>query len=282
MFGRRKVASIVAEFLGTGALTLTVLTIQRSQVGVAFFIAIVAGLVYFSMVYAFSGITGSYFNPAITIGLWTARKIQTLTAVLMVGAELLGGWLVFFLYRYMSNAGGTLTPIGGHFNGRILTAEAVGAGVFALVWAAAAFKKWDRGTTAVAVGFAVMVGMIIASSAGPVYLGIINPGIALGVRAWVWGTYVAGPVIGAVVGVNLYGLLFSEEGLLAGTVANPSEVSESVVATAPAAATKASSSTRKAPAKRKTAAKSGSKSGTRTGSRSGSGRKTSTSRRSAR
>ena len=45
MFGKRKIAAVVAEFLGTAALTLLVLSVQHSQVGLTFFVAMAAGLV---------------------------------------------------------------------------------------------------------------------------------------------------------------------------------------------------------------------------------------------
>jgi hypothetical protein len=38
---------------------------------------------------------------------------------------------------------------------------------------------------------------------------LLNPAVALGAQAWVWGTYVLGPVVGALVGVNLYAYLFA-------------------------------------------------------------------------
>ncbi|HET7320662.1 MAG TPA: hypothetical protein VFI84_03725, partial [Candidatus Saccharimonadales bacterium] len=53
-----------------------------------------------------------------------------------------------------------------------------------------------------------------------------------------WGTYVLGPVLGAVIGVNLYGLLFAPNGMFAA---------------APATAVAARSTRAKAPARKKTA-----------------------------
>jgi glycerol uptake facilitator-like aquaporin len=205
MLGKRKIATLVAEFLGTGALTLLVLSVQRSTIGVPFFVAIVAGLTSLVMIFAFGNLSGSYLNPAVTIGLWTARRVTTLRAVLLVAMELLGAWVAYYVYTY--EVGNKLTNIGGHFSGKVLAAEAIGAGILGLAWGAASFNKWNKNLTAPVIGVAVMIGMIAASAAG---IGLINPALALGVRAWVWGTYVAGPVIGAVVGINLYGLLFAE------------------------------------------------------------------------
>src|ERR1700710_2988154 len=104
MFGRQKIATLVAEFLGTGVLTLLVLSVQRSTIGVPFFVAAAAGLALALMMFALGGVSGGYFNPAVTIGMWTARRITSLRAVVYVVAELLGGWAAYELYRYFANS----------------------------------------------------------------------------------------------------------------------------------------------------------------------------------
>ena len=205
MFGRRKIAALVAEFIGTGALTLLILSVQRSTIGVPFFVAAAAGLTVVLMVFALGRSSGGYFNPALTIGFWTARKLSTVTAVLYIVVQMLGAWGAYYLYTYFVK--NDLQPIGGHFTARILTAEAVCTGLFAFGVAAAVYQRFSTAVTASFAGLSLMLGAIAASSAA---LGLLNPAVALGTRAWVWGTYVLGPVIGAVIGINLYALLFAE------------------------------------------------------------------------
>lgn len=206
MFGRQKAAMVVAEFLGTGILVFLILTLQRSQIGLPFFIAIMAGITLVAMVYAFSRVSGGYLNPALTLALWTARKLGTLTAAIYIAAQFLGGWAAYGVYHYLVHQ--SVTKLTSSFSWRTFTAEAIGAGIFAIVWAAAIYQNWNRTTTAAVVGVALVVGMVAASSAG---YGLINPALALGVRAWNWGTYVAGPAAGAVVGVNLFAYLFATD-----------------------------------------------------------------------
>src|SRR4051812_44927148 len=98
MFGRRNIATVVAEFLGAGVLTLLVLSVQRSTIGVPFFVAAAAGLTLALMVFVVGNISGGFFNPAVTLGLWTARRLPTVTAVLFVAAQLLGAWAAYYLY----------------------------------------------------------------------------------------------------------------------------------------------------------------------------------------
>jgi glycerol uptake facilitator-like aquaporin len=235
MFGRQKIATLVAEFLGTGVLTLLILSVQRSTIGVPFFVATAAGLTVALMIFVLGGISGAILNPALVLALWTARKISSLTGVLFIAAEMLGAWAAYGLYTYFVNS--SLQPVGGHFTGRILVAEAVGTGLFALGWAAALYQGYNRAVTASVAGLAFMLGIIAASSAS---IGLLNPAVALGVRAWVWGTYVLGPILGAIIGINLFGLLFAE--------------SATAVATSGAAATRstATSSAAKKSAKKTT------------------------------
>jgi len=205
MFGKRQIATLVAEFLGTGVLTLLILSIQRSTIGVPFFVAAAAGLTLALLTFMFLNVSGGNFNPAITIGMWTARKMPTATAVLYVAMQLLGAWAAYGIYTYF--VGNGLQPIGGDFKTKILVAEILGTSIFSFGVAAAVYQKFTLAATAAASGLALMIGIIAASSGS---LGLLNPAVALGVRAWVLGTYVAGPIIGGIIGVNLYGLLFAD------------------------------------------------------------------------
>jgi aquaporin Z len=237
MFGRQRVAALVAEFLGAGALTLLVLTAVRSPIGsITLFVAAVAGLLYMLMSFAVGAVSGGHFNPALTLALWTARKVETVTAVLYVAAQLLGAWGAYYLYTYLAN--NTLQQIHVHFTWRIFTAEALGAGIFAFGFAAALYQGLTRAVTASFAGLSYLLGILVASTAS---LALLNPALALGVRAWDWGAYVAAPLVGAIIGANLYTGLFAGENLFGLTRA-------STVKAAPAV-------TKRSPAKRKTASR---------------------------
>lgn len=237
-FGRKELAVLVAEFLGTGVLTILVLSVQRSTIGVPFFVALGAGLAVAVMSFAVGGTSGGYFNPALTVGMWTARKLSSLRAVGYVIVQLLGGLAAYYVYSYLVNA--KLQSLHGHYEARILVAEAVGTGIFAFGWAALAYQR-QRFTAAAAAsvaGLALALGIIAASPAATATMpaGLLNPAVALGAKSWVWGTYVLGPVIGALVGVNLYAYLFAGNSLATKTAA----VSAPAAAVKPAAKRKTS------------------------------------------
>lgn len=249
MVGKRQVATLVAELLGTGILTLIILSVQRSTIGVPFFVATAAGLTLAMLVFALGRTSGGHFNPAITIGFWTLRKISTLQAILYIIVQFLGAVGAYYLYTYFVK--NTLPDVGGKFDAHILVAEAVGTALFGFGVAAAVYQGFSRAVTASFVGLSLMLGAIAASSAS---IGLLNPAVALGVKAWVVGTYVLGPIIGAVLGMNLYALLFNESELEAAP-AKPGEVAAPAPASKATVSSAAKSTAKKAPAKKKTTAK---------------------------
>lgn len=209
MFGKKKVAMLVAEFLGTAVLTLTVLSMRNSGIGYALFVALAAGIAVASMMLVVGPSSGAQLNPALTVGLWTSRKIKTLPAIVYIAAQLVGGAAAYWLYVYLVKV--HLPNIAGHFQARVMLAEAIGAFVFTFSWMAAAAQKLTGIKLSAVVGGAFALGIIIASVSSNAF---INPAVALGAHAWGWGTMVLGPVVGAVVGVNLYNILFTDDRLL--------------------------------------------------------------------
>lgn len=253
MFGKRKVAMLVAEFLGSGILTLVVIGVQHSTIGVPYFVGLAAALAAAMLIFVFGGVSGAMLNPAVTIALWSVRRLKTSAAVLFVVAQLLGAWAAYYLFTYHINQ--KLSPTTSDFSWRVLVAEGVGTMVLGFAWANGVFGRLTAGTKATVVGLGYVLGIVIASAAS---IGLINPAFALADRAWTiwgsvgWGTYVLGPVLGALVGVNLYAWLFTDQMSLRLATAKAS------VATANGTAAKAApakAAAKKAPAKKKTAAK---------------------------
>jgi glycerol uptake facilitator-like aquaporin len=260
MFKRNRVAMLVAEFLGTGVLTLAVLSVQRSQLGLAYFVALAAGLTVALLTYTFSNISGAQMNPALTIALATARRIRAVPALTYIVAQLLGAWAAYGLYHYFVNT--DVQQVSQDFSGRILVAEAIGTMVFALGWAAAAYKRFEEGRFAAVAGLSFAVAIIVASAAS---VGLANPALAVGVRAWeLFGengllNYAVGPLLGAVIGVNLYGLLFAEgdrPGLFSGLRGRRADVTAGTVSTSELADVDEDDDEVVKPARKKTAAKS--------------------------
>lgn len=202
MFSKRKIAAVAAEFLGTAVLAFIVLAVSRSQIGIPYFVAIAAGLAVVLMGLGLS--RDVQLNPALTLGLWTARRNSTLKTILFVVAQLLGGLAAYALFKYLSKA--PIQPLPTDYDSHVLLAEAFGTFVFAFITAGVAYQRQHWLVRAVSAGGGLTIGIMVASIGSAAFL---NPAVALAANSWAWGTYVAGPILGAVVGVLLYGLLFA-------------------------------------------------------------------------
>lgn len=197
MFSRQKIAVLVSEFLAAAILSTVVLS-MIGRTSFPFFVAIAAGLTVGAMAYLF----GAHSNPAVTIGLWTMRKVQATVAIALIAAQMLGGFVAWRLNEYL--IGAELNNIAGDFDWRILLAEALGAFVLGLGLAVAINRSDKDVSLPVSVGVALALGILIASFASN---GLLNPAVAVGVQSWSW-AYALGPILGVIVGVNLYGLLY--------------------------------------------------------------------------
>ncbi len=206
MFGRAKVAMLVAEFLGVAVLTLVVLAIVNSPVGVNYFVAGAAGLVAGTFVLTMGGVSGAHLNPAVTLGQWVVRKIDVTQAVAYIAAQVLGGVVALRLYEYLANkAVPVLTQAEMNFDMRVFVAEAIGAFILAFGITAAVEKALDSWSWAVVTGASLTLGIMVAGVAAR---GLINPAVALGTNTISW-TYLAAPLVGGVIGSGLHSLVFA-------------------------------------------------------------------------
>ena len=206
MFRKNKLAMLVGEFLGTMLLTLVVLGVLRSQAG-GFFVALGAGVVLAMLTVALGGISGAVFNPAISVALWSVRKLRALQAVSYIIVQFAGAFVAWYLFVYLTKLDTSLVQ---HDNikelaARPLLAEAVGAFVFAFAIAAAVYQRFRLSAKALTVGSGLTIGAWIASLASAAFL---NPAVAAALQQWNIFTYMVAPVLGAVLGMNLYNLLF--------------------------------------------------------------------------
>lgn len=233
---RSKVAMLVAEFLGTGILATAVINVFRSQIGIGYFVAFSVAITLATLVLVLGPTSGGHFNPAVTLGMWTLRKIQTIQALAFIAVQMLGGFAALRLAEYFTSQ--KLTNIAGNsFEWKILIAEAVGTAIFTFGIAAAVYQRFEGGRLATAIGASLFVGTIVASIASNAAL---NPAIALANNTWSW-AYAVGPLAGAIVGMNLYALLFAPARALAASAS-------STTTTVSASSKRSAASARKKPA----------------------------------
>ncbi len=201
-FTRSTIAALAAEFLGTMGLVMVAL-VMFNTTAVSFFVGTSVAVALGLMVLMFGPISGAHLNPAITFGLWTARRIASLKALGYIVVQLLAGLASWQLYEYLS--GKTLSTKVVPWNTTVWLAEVIGTFVLGLAFAAAIAKGFELLNSALMLAGALFIGILIAATASA---GLLNPAIALGLRTFNT-TYVLGPLVGAVLGANLYTLLFA-------------------------------------------------------------------------
>lgn len=204
MLGKRKVAALSAEFFGTFILASGVLAMV-ARVNLTFFTAVMAGIILMVVVFVLGPVSGGHINPAITVGLWTQKKIQSLDAAAYIAAQLLGGYVAWGVAQWLTDT--TINPaVVGSVDARIFVAEALGAFIFGLGVAAAVQRGYDGSRQAVAIGFSLTIGIVVASLGSA---GILNPAVALATHSYST-SYVLGPILGSVLGMAAYNYLLAE------------------------------------------------------------------------
>lgn len=201
MLTKEKLSMVVAEFLGTALLAGTVL-VTSNMFGLgtaAWYTAISAGVALMLITGVIGHVSGAHVNPAVTLGLWTLKKIETMDAVVYIAAQMLGGATALLFYNYAT--GDTLAVAGSaQFAWNVFWVEAVGAAVFGMGIVAVMVQKLEGQWGAFVTGMSLAAGALLASLASA---GFLNPAVALGNNAWNR-TLAIAPLIGMVVGMNVY------------------------------------------------------------------------------
>jgi aquaporin Z len=237
-----------AEFIGTfwlvfGGCGSAVLAAKFPETGIGFLgVALAFGLTILTMVYAFGHISGGHFNPAITIGMYTARRTPAADVAPYIIAQVLGaiaGAGVLYIIAsgrpgfsladgFAANGFAEHSP-GGYSLFACLVAEVVLTFMFLMIILGVTDRRAPQGFAALTIGLALTLINLVGI---PVTNASVNParstGPALFVGGWaisqLWLFWVA-PLIGAILAGLIYPALSGETGRVA-----PSRLAEGIPA----------------------------------------------------
>jgi aquaporin Z len=194
--------TFVLVFAGTGAIVFD--SVNPGKIGHVG-IALTFGLVVLAMVYAVGSVSGAHLNPAVTVGLWLARRVPGSRVLPFVAAQCAGAFaasaLLFAMYPDHPTLGATL-PHGPPWHSLVLEVWLTAVLVFVILALAVA-------DPAVRPLGGVIVGAVIALEAlfaGPISGASMNPARSLapavvsGALDHLW-VYLAAPLVGALVAV---------------------------------------------------------------------------------
>lgn len=194
--------ALLAEFIGTFALSFMVLVSLNVSLPIP--TPILAALTLGTFVYSVGSVSGTHINPAVTIGLASIKKIQLDDAVAYICSQFLGIGLAYMLTHFMLGEVTLLTREGSI---AIMLAEAIGAFVFTFGISSVVNSKTPEQMSGVIVGASLLIGIMFASIGS---YGILNPAVALATGTASW-SYILGPIIGSLIGFNLYHFAFGEK-----------------------------------------------------------------------
>jgi aquaporin Z len=227
----------IAEFIGTfwlvfGGCGSAVIAAGFPTLGIGFTgVALAFGLTLLTMVYTIGPISGCHINPAVSVGLWAAKRFPARDLLPYIVAQVLGaiaaagllyaianGKPDFTLGQFASNGYDQLSP-GGYGMISAIIAEVVLTFMFLMVILGATDKRAPAGFAGIAIGLVLTLIHLIsipidntsvnpARSTGPAIFATAFGGGAELSQLWVF--WVA-PIVGAAIAGFLYPMLFGEK-----------------------------------------------------------------------
>jgi len=199
-----------AELIGTFGLTLAVMmSIVHNKLGIP--TPVVAALTLAMFVFTIGKVSGCHINPGVTLGLFSVGKIKPKDALGYIVAQVIGALLAYFVITTVFSYDGTKEFAKASLGTKgieIFLGELLGMFFFTFGIAAVVFKKTDEAITEIQapfiVGGSLLLGIIVAAAISG---GVLNPAVAVGVNKINW-AYLLGPVVGSLLGFNIYKAIF--------------------------------------------------------------------------
>jgi aquaporin Z len=184
-----------AEIIGTFLLSFAVIVSSNREFPLP--TPVIAASALGLLVYLFGSISGTHINPAITIGLFIARKIDLGNTFVYLFSQMLGALLAMFVAQLF--LGNQLVAPAANTSFAIFFAEAMGTMVLALGVGSVVFGKVHESASGIVIGTSLLLGILVAAAGSN---GVLNPAVALGTGA-VSSSYLFGPILGGIVGISL-------------------------------------------------------------------------------
>ena len=242
---------VAAEFFGTFWLTFggcgaAVLAATFPNTGIGFLgVAFAFGLTLLTMAYAVGHISGGHFNPAVTVGLWTAGRCANRHVIPYIVAQVVGAIVaaavLWFIASgkagwqpngFASNGYGDLSP-GKYSLGACAVMEVLMTFFFLLIIVGTTSKGAASGFAGIPIGLALTLIHLVSI---PVTNTSVNPARSTGPALFAGGAYIGqlwlfwlAPIVGAVIAGFVARWLYAPEGIDETIVVEERRVSGSAV-----------------------------------------------------
>jgi len=230
---------VVAEFFGTlwlvlGGCGAAVLAAGFPALGIGFLgVAFAFGLTVLTMAYAVGHVSGGHFNPAVTLGLWSAGRCPARYVIPYIVAQVIGAiiaalilwWIAsgktgWVMGSFAANGYGDLSP-GKYSLGSCFVTEIVMTFFFLFVIIGSTSKGAAAGFAGIPIGLALTLIHLVSI---PVTNTSVNPARSTGPALFAGGEHIGqlwlfwvAPIIGAVIAGLLARWMYEHEAIV-GTV----------------------------------------------------------------
>jgi aquaporin Z len=227
---------VLAEFFGTlwlvlGGCGAAVLAAGFPGLGIGFLgVAFAFGLTVLTMAYAVGHISGGHFNPAVTIGLWSAGRCATKHVLPYIIAQLIGAiiaaailWAIasgkpdWVAHGFAANGYGDLSP-GKYGLGSCFITEVVMTFFFLFIIIGTTSKGAATGFAGIPIGLGLTLIHLVSI---PVTNTSVNPARSTGPALFAGGAYIGqlwlfwlAPIIGAVIAGLLTRWMYEYEAIV--------------------------------------------------------------------
>jgi len=227
---------VVAEFFGTlwlvlGGCGAAVLAAGFPNLGIGFLgVAFAFGLTVLTMAYAVGHVSGGHFNPAVTVGLWSAGRCPSRYVIPYIIAQVIGAivaafilWLIasgktgWVMGSFAANGYGDLSP-GKYSLGSCFITEIVMTFFFLFVIIGTTSKGAAAGFAGIPIGLALTLIHLVSI---PVTNTSVNPARSTGPALFAGGDHIGqlwlfwvAPIIGAVIAGLLARWMYETEAII--------------------------------------------------------------------
>lgn len=211
---------LAAEGIGTAVLMMLgpgSAILAASKIGGALGVSLAFGFALLIMAYAIGGVSGCHINPAVTIGLWAAKKVESAKVPFYLIGQFVGaaaGGLVIYAIakgnrgfdatnNFAANGWGRWSPEGYNLGATVLV-EIVFTALLVFVVLRTTSKRFPPSAAGLAVGMTLAVIHLVTI---PVDNTSVNPARSFGAAIFsgseamkqLW-AFIVFPIIGALVG----------------------------------------------------------------------------------
>lgn len=160
--------ALLAELVGTFILATVAITVANP---------IIVGFTLVVLVFGMGAVSGAHVNPAISFGLWSVKKLETVKLPFYWAMQFVGAVLALLLSQlYQGKGYGLSFASFGQFDSKLLIAELIGTAVFAFAVAAAVHREVLDSAKAFCVGLGLLTGLAVGGG----LLGVAVQNIASG------------------------------------------------------------------------------------------------------